>query len=211
SVIDNSLNANNAVLNQLTFTNANSTGTATTVDGISIAPAGTASGNNVINAINLSNVSTIAGNTFNGLYFGTGYNNLLNYNGTSLINGTGILQSAAVSGTYSNLTGTGALSTGSISSGFGSISTGNSIATTSSLQGGTLSIAGGDLTVDGSGNLSTSGTGVFQGGLTVGNAGSSTGNLYLANSTDARLVDLQGLNPSSAGNATIQFPSIAGG
>ena len=49
------------------------------------------------------------------------------------------------------------------------------------------------------------------GGLTLGSAGSITGNLNLANGASGRLVDLQGLNPSGSGNATIQIPSIAGG
>ena len=49
------------------------------------------------------------------------------------------------------------------------------------------------------------------GGLTLGVAGTTTGNLNLANSASARLVVLQGLNPSGTGNATVQIPTIAGG
>ena len=48
-------------------------------------------------------LETTAGTgTQNALYVGTGWNNILNYNGTSIINGTGVLQSAGLSGTYGN-------------------------------------------------------------------------------------------------------------
>ncbi len=50
------------------------------------------------------------------------------------------------------------------------------------------------------------------GGLTIGLPGTNNGQLKLANSTGSQEVVLQGLNPSGiGGNATIDFPSIAGG
>ena len=88
---------------------------------------------------------------------------------------------AAVQG---NITSTGILATGSIASGFGTISTASNISTSAILQGNTV---------------------------TVGTPGATTGNLNLANSTSSRQVVLQGLNPSGVGNATVQFPVIAGG
>lgn len=54
----------------------------------------------VSNAIKLE--STAGSGTQNGLYFNGGWDSLLNYNGTSIIGGTGLLQSAGFSGTYSN-------------------------------------------------------------------------------------------------------------
>jgi hypothetical protein len=55
-----------------------------------------------LNSILLPSVSTVTNNAFNGLYVGTGYNSILNYNGASIIGGTGLLQSAGLFGTYSN-------------------------------------------------------------------------------------------------------------
>ncbi len=46
--------------------------------------------------------------------------------------------------------------------------------------------------------------------VTIGVAGTTTGNLDLANSSSTRLVQVQGLNPTGTGNATLQIPSIAG-
>ncbi|MGH7192680.1 MAG: beta strand repeat-containing protein, partial [Candidatus Saccharimonadales bacterium] len=83
----------------------------------------------------------------------------------------------------------------------------------------------GDFAQSGTGNFST-GTGnvslngsttvagalnVNGGSLTVGVAGTTVGNIYLANNSSSREVILQGVNPGGSGNATIQFPSVAGG
>jgi hypothetical protein len=138
-------------------TNTNTSSTAYTENGAVVALTGTANtttGANILDGIDFNNVTAATNNTFNALYFGTGYNSLLNYNGTSIISGTGLLQSAGLSGAYTNLTGTGALTTGSISTGFGVISTGNNISTTAQVQGNTLavtttSIFSGQLTANG--------------------------------------------------------------
>ncbi len=66
----------------------------------------------------------------NALEIGTGWDNLLTYNGTtSIINGLGLIQNAGIDSaiTYSNLQKVGALNTGSIASGFGTILTTNNI------------------------------------------------------------------------------------
>ncbi|MDL2342449.1 MAG: tail fiber domain-containing protein, partial [Patescibacteria group bacterium] len=99
----------------LSVTNSNASATPTIINGQSIALVGTANGTanvNTVNGLNFNNVSALANNTFNGLYFGTGYNSLLNYNGTPLISGTGLLQTAAVSGSYTGITGVGTLTAG---------------------------------------------------------------------------------------------------
>ncbi len=107
----------NAIAASWTVTNGNISATPATVNAQQISLVGTANGNsnaNTINGINFNNVTTFANNTFNGLVFGTGYNNLLNYNGTSIINGTGLLQNAGLDSTltYSNLQKVGTINTG---------------------------------------------------------------------------------------------------
>ncbi|MDL2342273.1 MAG: hypothetical protein QFB87_04320, partial [Patescibacteria group bacterium] len=141
-----------------TVTNSNASATTATVTGQNFALVGGTNANasaNTITGINFANVTGVANNTFNGINFGTGFNNLINYNGTQILSGTGILQSAAISGTYANLTGTGALATGSIASGFGTISTANNITTTTQIQGGTFANTGSSFAVNASGNVKT--------------------------------------------------------
>ena len=142
-----------------TITNSNATATVTTVTANNIALVGGTNANaaaNILNGLNFANVTPVTNNAFYGLNFGTGFNDLLRYNGTQLISGTGLLQSAAVSGTYGNLTGTGALVSGSIATGFGTISTANNITTSTTLQGATVN-ATTALTLAGA-NINTSGT-----------------------------------------------------
>ena len=62
---------------------------------------------------------------------------VLQYNGSAFVNGH-ITNSNLTSGTFSAITGTGALAAGSIASGFGVISTGNNITTSATVQGGTV-------------------------------------------------------------------------
>ena len=153
-------------------------------------------------------------------------------NSVLVTNGSNVpsLSQTLPSAVQGNITSTGALSSGSIASGFGTISTGNNITTSATVQGGTLNgtsaIQLNGANINTAGTLSNvaylnstsntfSGTGGIaiqgSGGLTVGVAGTTAGNLYLANSSSSRMVLLQGLNPTGTGNATVQFPSIAGG
>ncbi len=195
SVSNTVLNTNGANLANLTFTNANSTATSTAVSGLSITPTGATNANanaNTLNAINLPNVTTVTNNNFYALNVGTGYNDIIRYNGTQLISGTGKLQDAAIDSalTYTNLQKVGALSTGSITSGFGTISTGNNITTTAAVQGG---------------------TGVFTGAnaLTLGTTGTSSGAIVFKGSTGASgTVTLQGPANPSGSNFTLSIPAI---
>ncbi len=59
-------------------------------------------GSNVLNGINIAGITGDADATENAFQVGTGWDNVLSYNNTAIINGSGILQSAALSGTYSN-------------------------------------------------------------------------------------------------------------
>jgi hypothetical protein len=134
---------------------SNNTGTGTTLNATNTGASGAhnvhaldvnltgtnTTGTNNNTGISFGNVTNPGGtNNFYGLNFGTGLTDLLRYNNTQLISGTGLLQNAAIDSTltYSNLQKVGALSAGSIASGFGTISTGNNITTTATIQGGTI-------------------------------------------------------------------------
>ncbi len=95
------------------ITNSGSSGT-NTVGGIGLVLAGTANttGSNVINAINFSNVPPATNNSYYALNVGTGFTDIVRYNGAQLISGSGVIQSAALSGNYTGVTGVGILSTG---------------------------------------------------------------------------------------------------
>jgi hypothetical protein len=66
---------------------------------------------------------------------------VIQYDGTNFVNGH-ITNSNLTAGSFSNITGVGALSSGSIASGFGSISTTNNITTTAAVQGATVTATG---------------------------------------------------------------------
>jgi hypothetical protein len=138
-----------------TITNNNATGTATTVNAQAINLAGHASGTNTINGLDFGAISTIAGNTFNGLYFtDTNYNSVLNVAGTSIINGSGVLQSPGLNGSYSN--------------GLTFSNTGNSF------TGGSLTI-GGTVSLNNNNNANTSiNTGSSTGTVGIGNSAAGT-------------------------------------
>ena len=121
---------------------------------------------------------------------------ILQYNGSAIINGH-ITNSNLTAGTFSNITGTGALTAGSIGSGFGMINTTNSITTTSSIQGNTVN-ATGTLQLNGA-DINTAGTlsnvayknqaNTFTGAVTISNTG------YInTNSTTAFKVEQSGVN-----------------
>jgi parallel beta-helix repeat protein len=198
--------------------NLNTTGTANTAIGnttgtfslassaLKVSTAGALSG---ITTLALSGAITGAtsGNTINGLVINSG----------ALSAVTGYAQTSgnfAISGGGTFDTGTGAV---------------NLNGNTSVTGSGTLSVGSiSQFQVDASGNVSTSGTfngqtlgstSIFTGGvniqgaagLTLGVAGTTNGLLTLANSTSTRKLILQGLNPTGAGDATLQIPSFSGG
>jgi hypothetical protein len=170
--------------------------------------------------LSVANGGTGAGSfTSNGILYGNGSGTLQvtasAANSVLVTNGAGVpsLSQTLPLQVQDNITHTGVLNSGSITAGFGTISTVNNISTTALIQAGSLQVDGGSFTVDNSGNFIAAGTGAVQGagGLTLGVAGSTTGSLNLANATSTRQVVLQGLNPSGAGNVTIQIPTIVGG
>lgn len=100
-------------------TDSASSGT-TTVQGVAINLVGTnnAGGSNSVSGLVFGNVAAATNNAFHGIDFGTGFSDLLRYNGTPLISGTGIVQSAAISGSYTGITGVGTLTAGALGAGF---------------------------------------------------------------------------------------------
>jgi hypothetical protein len=81
------------------------------------------------------------------------------------------------------------------------------VANNGSVTSGTINGQTINSTANFTGTLAVQGAG----GITVGVSGATNGVINFANSSSARQVILQGLNPSGTGNAIIQLPSIAGG
>jgi hypothetical protein len=187
-----------------TFTNTNGTASSTTVNGYAAAPTGQSNSNgtyNILDGFNANNVTAVTGNTFTGLAIGTGYNNgitignttassatginlgtgfanLLTYNGANaILNGTGILQSYALSGTYSNalqLTGTADTYAGASATISGIIQGGTVYTSTldTAAAAGTLNIAAANATTVNIGTTSTLGETIRLGST---NTGTTTG------------------------------------
>ncbi|HTH72626.1 MAG TPA: hypothetical protein VL737_04670, partial [Candidatus Pristimantibacillus sp.] len=111
----------------LSVTNSNAGASAVAVNGQDITLVGTATsgGINTNSAIKFENPTAQANNQYVGLNFaGTGYTDILRVNGTQIINGTGVVQSAGINGSYSNLTGTGTLTSGALGAGFTTVAVG---------------------------------------------------------------------------------------
>jgi hypothetical protein len=145
------------------------------------------SGTSVVFASALSN-----GDVVDIVTFGTF--NVATLNASNLASGT--VPVARVSGSYTSITGTGALDAGSITSGFGNIDVGSStITTTGAISGGSLTANGGvtvdnitidgseidlssgDLTLDVAGNINLDADG---GTISLQDAGTEVGRLILS-------------------------------
>lgn len=100
-----------------TATNSNTSASSSTINGVSITLIGTNNSNvgaNILNGINFNNVAAATNNTFNGLYFGSGYTNGIDFSSstgiTNFINTpTFLLQSSgtitATAGNNVNISG----------------------------------------------------------------------------------------------------------
>lgn len=86
------------------------TTTGGTWNGFRVIPSATATTGVIYNAMKFDTVTTGLG-TDNVIYVGTGYDNIINYNGTSIISGTGLLNLASVTGTLAATNGGTAQST----------------------------------------------------------------------------------------------------
>jgi hypothetical protein len=105
----------------LSVTNSNSGASSVAVNGHEITLVGTATsgGINSNTAIRFVNPSAATNNNFYGLHFaGTGYTDILRVGSTQIMNGSGVIQSAGVSGSYTGITGVGTLAAGELGVGF---------------------------------------------------------------------------------------------
>jgi hypothetical protein len=72
-----------------------------------------AAGTDTVNGLKLGNLTDPGATiTSNALNVGTGWDNVLNVGGTPIINSTGVVQSAGISGSYTGITGVGTIGTG---------------------------------------------------------------------------------------------------
>jgi hypothetical protein len=170
----------------LNVTDSASSG-ATTVVGQAINITGTANagGSNAISGINFANVAAATNNSYYGINVGTGLNDILRYNGTQLISGTGLVQNAAIDPTlsYTNIQKVGGLTSGTINTGFGSITT------TAAIQGGTGTFTGAN-------------------SLTLGTASTNIGSIVFKGSGGAGTLTLSGPTTPNVGNFTLSIPAI---
>ena len=166
-------NSSTGYADGIVFTNTNTSTTPAAVSGFSVSPAGSANTNstNLNVGTNYGTVTPTTGNNFYAMQVGTGYNDILRYNGTQLISGAGLLQSAALSGTYSNaLTLSGALTETNASN---------------VITAGTLTATGG--TINGTSiGATTASTGAFT-TLTVSGATTHTNTLSVITTTTPQI------------------------
>jgi hypothetical protein len=158
---------NTGVAATFAVTDGASTGT-TSVQGVAINLTGTnnGSGSNSISGLTFGNVAAATNNAFHGIDFGTGYTDLLRYNGTALISGTGIVQSAAISGSYTGITGVGTLTVGALGAGF------TTVGVAQGGTGATTLAANGVLYGNGTGAIQATGVGTT-GQCLLGNTGTA--------------------------------------
>jgi trimeric autotransporter adhesin len=119
---------------------------------------------------------------------------VLQYNGSAFVDG--LLADANLStGTYSHITGVGALAAGSITTGFGAISTANNITTTAAVQGLTL-------------NASGVGAAIELNGTDINTAGTLTNVAYL-NATTQTFIGANTFNANNTALALTGAPTTA--
>lgn len=174
-------------------------GGVTSVDGLSGAltinnSTGTGSAVTIDNAKADSSTKGIA--TFNSSNFADNGSGLVSIKTggvttTEILDGT-IANVDLAGGTYSAITGTGALSAGSLASGFGTINIGSSITTSSTIQGSAATLTGAN-------------------SLTLGTAGpaGNTGSIKFFNGGSANSITLV-TDAETVANATITLPNTAG-
>jgi hypothetical protein len=143
-----------------------------------------------LNGINFANVSAIANNTFNGLYFGTGYNNAIQ--GAGALNITGAGASTWDIGNYTLSLQT--LSNGPITTGAGLFTLGGNVALSAASPKIYSSTSNSGLTVQANGTgtltLNSSGTSGTIGAIQIGNASTAsvTQSIYIGNNNGASSV-----------------------
>jgi hypothetical protein len=217
SISNSSFTANNASLTNLSFTNANATATSTAINGLAITPTGTTNGNanaNILYGVNFSNVTTLANNAFYGLNFGTGYNDILRYNGAQLISGSGLVQNAAFDTTlsYTNLQKVGNLTatSGTVTLG-GAAQQGSLAVNAGNTKVGTLQVIstlGQNTTYTLPDPAAGSATICLQNSASCGFAASSGSGNYINNSTSSQTASFN-ITSAAAGSTTAQIVGAA--
>src|SRR5579872_3496870 len=173
-------------------TNSNAGGSAVALNAYDLTLVGTATsgGINTNSALKFENPSAAANNVFYGLNFaGTGYTDVLRVNGTQIINGSGQLNTAQLTGTLFTVAG---------SSGSAAVSQGNTVTLVQGSNITTTGAAGPQVTIAVVNNPTFSGLVTGQAGLTASggavqlnvssnnntsiNTGSSTGTVSIGNS-----------------------------
>jgi len=129
-----------------------------------------------------------------------GAGQVLQYNGSAFVNGL-ITNTNLQAGSFTNITGTGALTAGSIGGSFGNINIGANTITSGLINGQTIS-----------GSANFTGTLAIQGanGLTIGTASTNTGAIIFQGSGGVGTLNLQGPVTPNAGNFTLSIPAITG-
>ena len=149
--------------------------------------------------VSIAGAVSATGNISAATFSGDGAS-ITNLNASSLASGT--IANGRLSGSYTGVTGVGALAAGSIASGFGVISTGNNITTTATLQGANLTVTGtttlSSLTSAGGQCLTTNGSGVLSLVNCLSGAGGGTGGVASLNGDSGTLT----LNNATAPDAS---------
>jgi hypothetical protein len=150
-------------------------------------------------------IASLQGNTLTISAPGTGQ--VLQYNGSAFVNSL-ITNSNLQAGSFTNITGTGALAAGSIASGFGTIATGNNISTSAALQGGTLSVDAGAFAVNSTGAISAA-TGITSSGAITFSALNSAGVVH-TNASGQLSTSAVVLGTDTSGNYVATIGSLTG-
>jgi hypothetical protein len=164
-------------------------------------------GSTVVNSMLFDNgVGVSVGNTAIGGLFNVGASNQFQVSSAGAVTAVGVNSGTGLIQGTGGLTLTGAVSINTSGSGVTNINTGGG---TGAINIGNSSAASIGLASSGALTVATSNFNLSGSSLTVGVSGVQS-SLVLTTATASRSVILQGLAPSSAGNGTVQIPSIPG-
>ena len=146
--------------------------------------------------------------------------NLTNLDATDL---TGTIASARISGSYTGITGTGALDAGSITSGFGNIDVGSSTITANggvtvdniTIDGTEIDLSSGDLTLDVAGNIKLDADGgdvrLLDGGTQFGVLQNNSSDFVIQSSVSAKDIIFKGNDSGGSAVTAMKIDMSEGG
>ncbi len=204
----------------LSATNTNAGGSSIALQGVDITLVGTATsgGTNTNSAMKFEDPAAKANNVYYALNFaGTGYTDVLRVNGTQIVSGAGVLQSAGLSGTYSNaltLSSASNVFTGSTYNGLTLTSAADGFTAAGGTTSRTLTVTGASVTVGNvikptaAGTLTVQSNGANTLILDVGGAAA----INIANGTTGTAINLGNTtsNPNIAFNGSGTFTTTTG-